>query len=142
MRKLVKNGLILFAVCALVTGGADVYSLASGNVVNKPFSYLGSSDKPYTLNGPEFKDDSTRTYAIASYGGAATVTVMGGKSATPPSCSKTVNLTLMKEYTIKNTVKEDKYNYAQLKVVAASGTSGKSQGYWSPDSTKNYNNVG
>ena len=86
-----------------------------------------------------FKDDRTRTYAIVSVGKYADVTVMGKKtgSGSYHTCSKKGRCYLYKGYTIKNTVRPN-YKYALLKLYSTEN----GYGYWSPDSTRDYINVG
>lgn len=136
MSKLVKNGVILAATCAVMMGGANLYAQASGNVENKMFHYEA---KKTVYTDSRFKDDKTRTYVIVSVGRDADVTVMGKKTGGGSyyACSKKVNCKLYNQYTIKNTVRPN-YKYAALKLYST--VSG--YGYWSPDSTKNYTNVG
>ena len=134
--KIMKNGVMLALACAVTMGGANLYAQASGNVANKMFHYKANKT---VYTDYRFKDDTTRTYAIVSVGGYADVTVMGKKngSGSNHTCSKKIRCKLYTKYTIKNTVRPD-YKYALLKLNSTVSGSG----YWSPDSTRNYTNVG
>ena len=134
--KIMKNGAMLALACAVTMGGANLYAQASGNVANKMFHYKANKTG-YT--DFEFKDDKTRTYAIVSVGRYADVTVLGRKTGggSNHTCSNKVRCKLYTKYTIYNTVRPN-YKYALLKLYSTESGSG----FWSPDSTRNYTNVG
>ncbi len=134
--KIMKNGAMLALACAVTMGGANLYAQASGNVEDKVFRYQANKT---VYTDSRFKDDRTRTYAIVSVGKYADVTVMGKKtgSGSYHTCSKKVRCKLYNRYTIKNYVRPN-YKYALLKLYSTES----GYGYWSPDSTRNYINVG
>lgn len=139
MRK-IKNIIICATLCLALGGGINTFASASGNVANTMFHFTATGTS-YT--GIQYKLDSTRTYAIVSDGlSSAKATVMGtNRSYTTYSnaCSSECTLKKYTEYTIKNNVYGN-YRYAVLRTKSAGSTSGS--GYWSPDSTKNYTNIG
>lgn len=139
-----KKMIAALAALSIVCCGAGTYASASnsqtGNVANRLF-HFAASGKSYTE--VQYKADNTPTYVIISDGSSnAYVTVMGANRAASSytdECSSRVLLKKYTQYTINNWVLKD-HKYAALKVESAGKTGGS--GYWSPDSTKKYNNVG
>ncbi|MCH5267828.1 MAG: hypothetical protein J1E62_05725 [Lachnospiraceae bacterium] len=132
----IKKHLIACVVCLCVAGSINIHANASGNVKNKLFNY--KKDAHVTYTDEEFKADATRTYVIYSDGLAKPkVTVVGVSGKKYINCSGSYTLSKYKQYTIKNSVYKN-YKYAALRIQA----DGYGSGYWSPDSTKNYINLG
>ena len=139
MRK-TKKMIAALAALSIACCGLGTYASASGNVANRLFHFAATGNS-YTE--VQYKADDTPTYVIISDGSSnAHVTVMGANrsaSSYTNVCSSRVLLKKYTQYTINNWVLGN-YKYAALKVESAGKTGGS--GYWSPDSTKKYNNVG
>lgn len=136
MKKMMKRYLAVLSAGLVLGGGVNLFASASGNVADTLYHYTPT--KPYTEI--RYKANASRTYVIVSDGGSVNATVMGANKSQKGysnACSKECKLTKYVKYTISNTV-YGRYNYAVLRL--RSGGSGS--GYWSPDSTRNYKNVG
>lgn len=135
MKKIIKKSLAVLSAALILGGGVNLYATAA-NTADTLYHYTPS--KPYSPI--RYKANATRTYVIPSDGGSVYTTVMGAnKSQTSynNTCSKECKLEKYIKYTIRNTV-YGRYNYAVLRLRS----SGSGSGYWSPDSTRNYKNVG
>ena len=127
--------MVILLVCLCLSCSIGIYANAAGNVKNVMFHFGGNSGWD---TDREYKANNSRTYVIYSDGlSAPTVTVMGVGGGKRVSCSKAIKLKEYTEYTIKNTVYGN-YDYAALHISA----DGTGSGFWSPDSSRNYTNVG
>lgn len=139
--KLLKKGIVLGLACMVVAGSVNCFSYAkdaSPDVANEMFHFKANSVS-YTCI--RMKNNDTRTYAVISDGtSSAKVTVMGTNrsySTYSNTCSAECTLKKYTDYTIKNNV-YNHYKYAVLRTRCGSSGSG----FWSPDSTKDYHNIG
>lgn len=137
--KLLKKGIVLGLICTTVVGSVNCISLADTPNVANTMYHFKANNVSYT--DMRMKNNNTRTYAVVSDGiSSANVTVMGTNkeySTYSNVCSAECTLKKYTEYTIKNSVRGN-YRYAVLRIRCNSSGSG----FWSPDSTKNYQNVG
>lgn len=135
MRKILKTTMAVAAVCICVSGSIGIYSHAA-NVEDTMFHYKKGSNPSAVPK--RVKENNTRTYVIYTEGNRPEVTVMGVKGDKQTKCSASFILNKYTKYTIKNTVYTKKFKYATLKIYSE----GYGYGFWSPDSTKNYLNLG
>ncbi len=139
--KLLKKGIVLGLACMVVVGSVNCFSFAKEaqpNVANEMFHFKANSVS-YTCI--RMKNNASRTYVVFSDGvSLPKVTVMGTNrsySTYSNTCSAECTLKKYTDYTIKNNV-YNHYKYAVLRTRCGSSGSG----YWSPDSTKDYHNIG
>lgn len=140
--RLLKKGFVLGLACMVVVGSVNCFSYAKEakpNVANTMFHFKANN---VSYTDIRMKNNNTRTYAVISDGTSlAKVTVMGTNreySTYSNTCSAECTLKKYTDYTIKNNVYGNNYTYAVLRTRCDSSGSG----YWSPDSTKDYNNIG
>lgn len=136
MRKNFKKIMATLTICACMSASVGMYAYAAGNVRDRMFHYKKEYD-PDAVE-PQYKANGTRTYVVYSEGSTPDVIVMGVQGKKQTTCSKKVRLKKYTKYTIKNTVHSKGFTEATLRVYAG----GYGYGFWSPDSTKDYTNVG
>lgn len=135
LRKIIKKTMAALSVCLCLSGSIAIYSHAA-NTDDTMFHYVrGTNSSAVTKR---LKQNNTRTYVVYSEGNTPDVAVMGVKGAKQTKCSVRFKLNKYNQYTIKNTVYSKGFKYATLSIYA----DGYGYGFWSPDSTKNYINLG
>lgn len=140
MVKKLKTLLSVLLLAGIIAVGNFSYVGAKSNTEDKPFSFYGRGSG--CTNG-RFKYNDSRTYVYPQSGPDATYTVYGSQwyGDGYQKCSESVRLYSGKKYTISNVVNRCYYIYASLD-LKGSGACAWTKGVWSPDSSRNYNNVG
>lgn len=135
MRKIIKRSMATLSVCLCLSGSIAMYSHAA-NTEDVMIHYKSGTNPSAVTK--RVKENSSRTYVVYSDGNTPDVAVMGVKGEKQTKCSVRFKLNKYNQYTIKNTVYSKGFKYATLSIYA----DGYGHGFWSPDSTKNYINLG
>ena len=128
----------IFAVAILFSSFSYIY--AKANTKDHTYSFFNRDEG--NLPGRE-KYNNSKVYVYPKTGPKAIYTVYGSftKGDGYKICSDAVELTSGVKYTIRNCVNKCYYSYARLH-FRGTGSYTYTKGVWSPDSTKDYKNVG
>lgn len=135
MRKILKRTMAALSVCLCLSGSIVMYSHAA-NVEDTMFHY--TKGKNSSAVAKRVKENKSRTFVVYSEGNTPDVAVEGVKGNKRTICSERFKLNKYKKYTIKNKVRSKGFKYATLSIYSE----GYGYGFWSPDSTRNYINLG
>ena len=109
------------------------------NTSNTEFSHNNSSS---AVNHSDWrvKNNTTKVYIYPTTGPALYYRVLGKKNKGDAASerSERVKITKGVQASVTNWAKESGDNWVQLRMARVSSNSTKTTGWWSPDSTKNY----
>lgn len=121
-------------------GVVATYAESNPNTENTSFSF-SNNNSGYGYSKYRRKYNKTKVYVYPTVGPALSYTVMGShssKGTNPIVKSDSHTIPLGIEASITNMVNEKGYAYAGLRMRRSIKAQTDSKGWWSPDSTRNY----